>query len=332
METNKLIGIYGFFLLLILEINGNAQDVTGCKTRLEFYPKTYEINPELPSPCILEDKTEIIVVGTKDGKYAIIPVTVENGEPRNYNNQLWGKGNQLEVGCDDFPTLAKTGLHSEKELKRTQTITGKPVEQITKEGQPGNSSFEGFLADNEDIISVLTADNNLVKQLGFTHPKMTKPLFHVFNLILEHRKHYMGRNRVFDDFEYILYNGKKIEISWGGDKGCQASIFNDSNLGYYWIKLKRGFTAEEMTFLKKRYSKLNETAFKKLTESLSVIYTGEMVPYYIMRYGFYEGHTRYRTDPIAISFVFGLKSLPEIDKALQHKIHSFQENFAKPTD
>ena len=41
--------------------------------------------------------------------------------------------------------------------------------------------------------------------------------------------------------------------------------------------------------------------------------TGEMEPYYVMRYGFYEGHTPWRVDPIAIAFIFGLRSLDEIE-------------------
>ena len=38
-----------------------------------------------------------------------------------------------------------------------------------------------------------------------------------------------------------------------------------------------------------------------------------MAPYYIMRYGFYEGHTAWRADPIAIAFVFGLRRLEDIE-------------------
>ena len=37
---------------------------------------------------------------------------------------------------------------------------------------------------------------------------------------------------------------------------------------------------------------------------------------YIMCYGFYEGHTEYRTDPIAIVFIFGLRSIEEIEDAI----------------
>jgi hypothetical protein len=34
-----------------------------------------------------------------------------------------------------------------------------------------------------------------------------------------------------------------------------------------------------------------------------------------MRYGFYEGHTAYRADPVVIACIFGLKSVEEIENA-----------------
>jgi hypothetical protein len=58
--------------------------------------------------------------------------------------------------------------------------------------------------------------------------------------------------------------------------------------------------------------------------------TGEMVPFCIMRYGFYEGHTGYRADPIAISFIFGLRSLEEIEKAFEGNLYkALTEDFAR---
>ncbi len=45
-----------------------------------------------------------------------------------------------------------------------------------------------------------------------------------------------------------------------------------------------------------------------------------MQPQYIMRYGFYEGHTFWRADPIAISFIFGFKSLEELDVIFEGKL------------
>ncbi len=281
----------------------------------------YKLKPDVFSPSVLEDGTEIIIAHIKNGEFAIVPATVENGEPRNYIKHLWGKGNQLEVGCDEFQTLTKTGLHSIKELKKTKVIGGKTVEQITKDGRPGNLSSTGFMAADEDIISVLKSDNELVKKLGFTHPELAKPLFNVFNLILEHRKAYLTIDKAFPAFDFIFYNGQKIYIESGGAKGWQTSIFNDGNLGYYWIKISREFTNEEEIYLKEKYSQLNKEEFEILRRNLSEINTGEMVPYYIMRYGFYEGHTGYRADPVAISFIFGLKSLSGIEKLLNNKLY-----------
>ncbi len=60
----------------------------------------------------------------------------------------------------------------------------------------------------------------------------------------------------------------------------------------------------------------------ELRKKISHIHTGEMAPYYIMRYGFYEGHTAWRADPIAISFVFGIKSIFEIDRLLDENLYS----------
>jgi hypothetical protein len=55
-----------------------------------------------------------------------------------------------------------------------------------------------------------------------------------------------------------------------------------------------------------------------------------MVPFYIMRYGFYEGHTDYRADPIAISLIFGLRSLEKIELAFEGNLYkSLTEHFSR---
>ena len=55
-------------------------------------------------------------------------------------------------------------------------------------------------------------------------------------------------------------------------------------------------------------------AFKARISFLNI---GEMQPQYIMRYGFYEGHTFWRACPVAISYIFGFKSLEELDKIFE---------------
>ena len=97
---------------------------------------------------------------------------------------------------------------------------------------------------------------------------------------------------------------------------------SDDNIeGAFYIKLWREFETREKQFLKEHYSHLSPTEFIELNTLLSVISTGEMEPQYIMRYGFYEGHTFWRTDPIAISFIFGLKSLQELDRIFEGKLY-----------
>ena len=73
--------------------------------------------------------------------------------------------------------------------------------------------------------------------------------------------------------------------------------------------------------LTERYSRLSSEQIEELVEKLSHIHISEMAPYYIQRYGFYEGHTSYRADPIAVAFIFGLKSLPEIDAAFESRLY-----------
>ena len=81
---------------------------------------------------IVQSQLNLEVGITHDNRYCLIPVTHENGKPPDYRNHQWdGKGRQLEIDSLDFPTLAKTGLHSEKELNQTKTITGKSISEIT---------------------------------------------------------------------------------------------------------------------------------------------------------------------------------------------------------
>ncbi|UCF05910.1 MAG: hypothetical protein JSV33_02410 [bacterium] len=278
-----------------------------------LYPQIFDHVPDIPSPLTTENGMEIVTCITHDDRYALVPVTIENGEPLDYkNNHWWGKGRQLEVDTLDFPTLAKTGLHSENELDQIVSITGKPITEITRIGRPDAYSRQGFIGHDEDIVSVLKGDNRLVDQLGSTHPQIAGPLFHVFNVILSVKKDSERGN-----VKGILYNKRKIYLKFWGAKGWQESIFSDEILGYWEIEIRRELDQEEQAFLSRRYSDLTEEEMAELKEKLSYIHTGEIVPFYIMRYGFYEGHTGYRADPISISLIFGLKSMEEIENAFE---------------
>jgi len=179
-----------FFSLLILVLTF-SQEIEPHRVSYKgkiysLHPQTYAELPDIPSPYTTEEGLEIVVSLTKNKKYTLIPVTVENGVPMDYKSRQWdkiGKGRQLDVDAKDFPTLARTGLHSEIELDQTKTITGKSIGEITYLGRPERSSGEGFMSHDEDIVSVLKGDNRLVKKLGLTHPQMAKALYHIWNII-----------------------------------------------------------------------------------------------------------------------------------------------------
>lgn len=289
-----------------------------------FYPHLYESIPEILSPCIMHDSVETILVITKNNQYGIVPVTMENGNPLLYSYKVgtfMGKDKQMHIDAGDFPALAKTGLHSLEELDKKEVITGLPIDVINCTGRPDAYSSAGFLADDEDIISVLKGDNQLVRKMGLTHPHLAKPLFHIWNLILMETE--LGFwARFYDNIKQIYYNGNLLNFRASGSKGWQNSIFLDEVQGRYNIHIDRGLTGEEEHYLTMHYSHLNNDQMAALKDKLSQLDFSEMLPYYIMRYGFYEGHTDYRCDPIAISFILGLKSLAEIDTVCEGNLHN----------
>lgn len=283
------------------------------------YPATLDTRPDIPSPHTTLDGIEVVTAFMKNGKYALIPVTVENGKPLNYRQRQWGKGRQLEVDAGDFPELARTGLHSEAELNRTKTITGRSTVEITELGQPGRSSGAGFMSADEDIISVIKGDNHLVEQLGLRHPQMAKPLFHIWNMILKDVE-LRRLGRFWEHFEYILYNGQKVFVKAEGTRGWQESLFEDEILGMYQIEIWREPNQDEKAFLREKYPNLTKDQMTAIVKKFSYFHIGEMVPYYIMRYGFYEGHTDYMADPVAIAWIFGLRSFEQIEVAFPSRI------------
>ncbi len=284
---------------LMLSHQGNAYPL---------YPQTIKIRPDIPSPFLTAEGQEVVLAVAEKGEYTLIPVTI--GGPS-------AMVEEDVVDETDFPTLARTGLHSSKELEQTESITGRTIEEINRLGQPGGLSQDGFLAAGEGIISVLKQDNELVKALGLTHPQMAKPLFHVLNMMqacLDEGDWNMAHHR-WEYVHYAIYHGKVVFLDAHDTKGGQRSIFDDNIMGGFWILIWREPTAEEIAFLKEKYGHLEPSEFESLLHKLTHMLTGEIEPQYIQRYGFYEGHTGWRTDPIDIAFIFGLRSIEEIEGA-----------------
>ena len=119
----------------------------------------------------------------------------------------------------------------------------------------------------------------------------------------------------------FYYYNQTVYIDVGDTKGGQKSIFNDNIEGAFYINLWREFDNSEISFLNEHYKHLPIQELEKLKTLISNMNSGEMEPQYIMRYGFYEGHTYWRTDPIAIAFIFGFKSLEELDKIFNGNLY-----------
>lgn len=274
--------------------------------KYELYPKVNDKRPDIPSPFTDALGRELVTAVTKDNKFAVMEVNMGNHR---------GICKQLIVDTIDFPDLVKTGLHDEKKLLKQDTITGRYIKEITRLGLPGQLSSGGFMATDENIIAVLKGDNAIVSKMGFTHPELAKPLFHVLNMM----DHDLNLNRwnmtvhQWDNIRKFYYHEQVINVLAYDTKGGQLSIFDDDLQGVFHIKLWRDLSDSELFFLKERYGDLTDKEFEVLVNRLSFINTGELQPQYIMRYGFYEGHTFWRTDPIAIAFIFGMKNLKEIE-------------------
>ena len=285
-----------------------------------LYPASVEELPRLPSPFETEDGREILVVGLPGDRAALIDVTlVEDSTEVDGHRVIFGHGRQLSVGCEDFPTLARTGLHAPEELASATAITGRSLAEIDRLGQPGQISTAGFLAAGERLVPVLTADDATVRALGLTHPELARPLHHLWNLILAEVSHGHSASRS-KRIPFVHYGGLVVRLETGNSRGFQESLFEDEIIGNSQIWVERDPTPEELGLLRTSYPQLTDAERQTLVERLTRIHTGEMVAYYIQRYGFYEGHTDYRADPVALAWIFGLRSLQEIEEAMPGRL------------
>ncbi|MHC4206752.1 MAG: HEAT repeat domain-containing protein, partial [Planctomycetota bacterium] len=242
-------------------------------------PHRFDNRPSVPSPYATDDGREIVITSTKDNKYMLVPVTLEN---------TGSKGRQLHVNADDFPILARTGFHYEQELDRTRTITGRSIAEITELARPDRLSTSGFVAEDEDIISVLKGDNRFARNLGLSHAQLAKPLFHVLNLTARNQEQenhlsYQGHRAEYPPF---FYNGKKISVKVEYTRGGQESIFTDGLDGALAIQINRELEQRERDYLDREYSHLNQQQREDLVKKLSSLFIGEMAMYYVKWYGF----------------------------------------------
>lgn len=293
--------------LVALQAIGAAQtgvrQISSGQETYALYPATLKTQPRLPSPY-RSDGLEVVTARLDQETYALVPVTITPGT----TVRPWEA--PLEIDREDFPTLAATGRHSEAELDRTRSITGRPVAEINELSRPGRLSIDGFIPADEDVISVMKGDNRLVTRLGLTHTELARPLLHVCHLLREVFQE-TGATRTLT----LFYGGKTLSVEVQFSRGGQQSLFNDGLDGAWTIRIRRELQDRELAFLNRTYAHLEPAQRDTLVRRLAEMLTGEIQPFYIYRYGFYEGHTPWRTDPVAIAFMFGLRSTEQIEAA-----------------
>ena len=321
MRQQVVLLIYLFFCILNTQTDAQEISQVHCdQIPYKSYPELNEAKPDLPSPFRDKAMKEYVVAVNIDGLYAIMPVSL--------HDERGICSPQLYIDSVDFPSLFRTGIHDDRELLSLRSITSWSLDTITRLGRPGALSQAGFMAADENVLSVLRADNNIVKDLGLDHRHLAKPLFHVLNMMdedLRINRWNMARHR-WDHIKHFYYNRQMVMVEAYDTKGGQRSIFNDGIDGAFHIKLWREISQPELSFLKNKYSSLSEEQFDTMIEKLSFLNVGEMQPQYIMRYGFYEGHTFWRADPIAITFIFGLRSIEEIERSLNGRLFDYLVN------
>jgi hypothetical protein len=315
-----------FGILVFIVCTGYAGAKASDRT-VEIQGTTYPVHPQLlkekpaiPSP--VDSGHETWVLGKlRSGGYVIIPVTVKDGPlniPRHHS--FIGRGMETHINREDFPSLAETGLHDEDLLKKLTMVTGRRADDITRLGRPQGASWSGFVAADETLQSVLIGDNRLVQAMNLRHSDLAKPLFHIWNLVIvEHENNRMAYEG--PTIESIFYSGHEVTLQIRGTKAFQYSIFYDNLQCTYDMKIGRSLRGDEEAYIEKRYAKLPESAREGLKKKLSEINIGEILPYYIQRYGFYEGHTQWRADPLAIAFIFGMRSLEELEMTFPGRLN-----------
>ena len=116
----------------------------------------------------------------------------------------------------------------------------------------------GFMAGDEDIVSVLMGDNLLVSSMDLTHRDLSKALFHLWNTVL-YMNDYDDQGTISSEGkDTLFYSGKKIWYSAPNCRGWQYSLFNDSIQGECHLELMVILSENERSFIEARYDILTD--------------------------------------------------------------------------
>jgi hypothetical protein len=223
---------------------------------------------------------------------------------------------------DEFPHLVAHGLHDPAHLATLTHINGRALADIDRDARPGALSEDGFMAADETVVAVMAADDRLVRAMGLTHADLARPLWHIWNLMqidLDLQRWNMAHHR-WENVRRLKYNGQWITVDAHDTKGGQQSPFGDGLDGGFWMIFWRPVPTEDQEWLHEHYGHHGPTRWNELLGRLTRVHTGEMEAFTITRYGFYEGHTDWRVDPLGMAWLFGLRTLQELETAFPGKL------------
>ncbi len=203
---------------------------------------------------------------------------------------------QSQVEAPNADGFVVGGVNTNETIAQLTQLNGRTIAQIESDSRPGVDaqiaalngryirstalSDAGFLGSTERLKDVLLADNTFVTSQGLNHQQLVEPLFYAMNF-LESTGSQSGRFR---------YKGNLYEASYQQWRGIVESPFHDG------LRPSRDYTVTNL-------------------ETGASLGFSQAVPYFIQRYGFYEGNTPYRVDPKRILEVFFTKQDDEILQA-----------------
>lgn len=180
---------------------------------------------------------------------------------------------------DDTTGFVYGGTNPTENIRRLSEIHGIRIEELERRMRPGQLSEAGFLGPEESLLDVMAMDNDWVTQNNLSHQKIAETLHFIRALAL---------NKL--DGKEIVFHDRRYQVDSVFFMGGQVSPFEQLDnvrfspaphaYGSFDLRVKNLATGDSISF-------------------------SSLLPFFIERYGFYEGTgTPYRVSPQKIVTVF----------------------------
>lgn len=180
---------------------------------------------------------------------------------------------------DDTTGFVYGGTNPTENIRRLSEIHGIPIKELERRMRPRQLSEAGFLGPEESLLDVMAMDNDWVTQNNLSHQKIAETLHFIRALAL---------NKL--DGKEIVFHDRRYQVDSVFFMGGQVSPFEQLDsvrfspaphaYGSFDLRVKNLATGDSISF-------------------------SSLLPFFIERYGFYEGTgTPYRVSPQKICEVF----------------------------